>query len=126
MGNAIADKVKAPEPTKKATLPAPLHGRLVGIYYRLNDVCPDEFDVWEGNFLKDAHPEREIRIWERMADAFEVAVDGQDWPLSKKKAVFAYVFSCVSCPKEYMPQHTQIKELTGSEAKTIHRIWHGY
>jgi len=63
----------------KNILPAPLRhtslGKLEGrarkLYERVGKFLCPTYEQWELGFLRDTHPEREIRIWEWIADHFE-------------------------------------------------------
>ena len=52
-------------------LPRPLLARLGAVHERLRGVYPVTLEQFEVAVMRDADPEGEVAVWERIADAFE-------------------------------------------------------
>lgn len=60
----------ASSPIKRFALPNNLQSRAETLFQILAQINPVEREKWFEGFLRDVNPERELRIWERMAIAY--------------------------------------------------------
>lgn len=65
------DEIDASARICRAELPEGLIQRIEKLKDVFNEVCPRSLDEWIEGFRADMHPEREIAIWEKMAERFE-------------------------------------------------------
>jgi hypothetical protein len=56
-------------PIRHESLPDPLLRRVRSIHGRIRDVYGVSLEQFEVGFMRDAHPEREVAVWERIVEA---------------------------------------------------------
>jgi hypothetical protein len=83
-----ADRIKS-GPIRHEGLPDDLLERLRAIHAAIKDVYSTTLEQFEVGFMRDAHPEREVAIWERIVDAMERVMAAM--PTVDKKTVFRTV-----------------------------------
>ncbi len=71
MKTRIIDKDKIDTQTYHDELPENLVERIKRFKEVFNEVCPRSLEEWIDGFREEMHPEREIAIWEKMAERFE-------------------------------------------------------
>lgn len=108
-------------PPRHASLP---HNLIVRI--RINqkifaEVLPMSIEETIYHFRCDTHPEKELEIWERMGAAYLEAIDGKDYDLAKKTAIFSVLLDRTSGPfskKDY----SKFSPLTEKEVKHLEKL----
>ena len=60
-----------PGPVRHEELTPELTERARSLYERVGHLMYSSFEQWELGFCRDTHPEREIMVWEAIADALE-------------------------------------------------------
>jgi hypothetical protein len=83
------------------------------------EVDQSSFDKWMDDFRRDADPDREIAIWERMAAAYSRYISGKNLSLETKLDVFQVVLLRSTAPAEEVLNHLTLKVLTEEDAKEI-------
>lgn len=84
----------------REALPPQLHTRVLLAGAALAGALPMPHADWEQSFLRDADPETEITIWERIAAVFIQATAGRVMPDEKRRAICSLLvsFSTVGMP----------------------------
>jgi hypothetical protein len=93
--------------------------RLKKIRGAFAEVDQSSFDKWIDDFRRDADPDREIAVWERMAAAYSRYVSGKNLSLETKLDVFQVVLLRSTAPAEEVLNHLKLKVLTENDAKEI-------
>jgi hypothetical protein len=83
------------------------------------EVDKRSFDKWVDDFRRDADPDLEIAVWERMATAYSRYVSGKNLSLETKLDVFQVVLVRSSAPAEEVLKNLTLKVLTEEDAKEI-------
>ena len=78
------DEHLRPTPIRHKTLPDKLVERIKKYHTILAEVDPAPPETLIDDFRKDMHPEREVAIWEGIADKYQRRVKAW-WPVNKKK-----------------------------------------
>jgi hypothetical protein len=93
-----------PSPLRRSQLPLDLEQRARAVYGRLGaeGTLIPTFEQFELDFCRDAHPEREIAIWETMATVLEKSLE-QFPRANRREAMTIILFLSVgkSAPKRY-------------------------
>jgi hypothetical protein len=93
--------------------------RIKKIRGAFSEVDQSSFDKWVDDFRRDADPDREIAVWERMAAAYSRYISGKNLSLESKLEVFQVVLLRSSAPAEEVLSHLTLKVLTAEDAKEI-------
>jgi hypothetical protein len=64
----------------------------------LLEVDGNPMEDWISTFRKDAHPNREIAIWELIADAYRRSTAGRTFQLEAKKELFSFLLALTCGP----------------------------
>jgi hypothetical protein len=93
--------------------------RIKTLHQTFQEVDPSSFDQWVQDFKRDQDPEREIRLYEGMAEAYRSYCSGKNLTLSAKQDVYQVVLLRSGAPdKEVLPR-LNLKTLTVEDAKEI-------
>lgn len=84
----IDPRVLKKAPIRHDRLPAELIRRISMIRSAMNDVYPISMEEWVEGFQRDAHPSREIRVWEFIASNYLQIKSVVDLSNSEKREVF--------------------------------------
>jgi hypothetical protein len=115
-----------PQQTKQSTLTSDQITRIKKAHAILGEVDTSSLDQTIGDFEKDRDPEREIRIWESIADGYQSYCSRHQLSEEGKTDVFGLLLlrSGTSDEKEIMTR-VQLKELTPEEARTVISVYRG-
>lgn len=81
-------------PTRHATLAPELVERIIRIKSILVEVDDSSLEEALDDFKRDAHPEKEVAIWERMASVYRgYVLFNRDLTLDQKRDVYAVLLS---------------------------------
>jgi hypothetical protein len=95
---------------------APVREQLRVLQETLAEVYPQSLEEWEDGFRRDAHAEREIALWLRIAEAYRRAVTERAYEPAQKRDVFAVFLSCANNPREHVLNVVKLRALTRGEA----------
>jgi hypothetical protein len=87
------------------------------------EVDPSSLDEWIDNFKRDAHPDRELFVWEKMANAYSRYVTGKDLSLEAKKDVFQVVLLRSGAAEDEVITHMNLQILTEKDAREIMKFY---
>jgi hypothetical protein len=91
----------------------------------LDEVYPQTIEFWEDGFCRDAHPDKEIAIWEHMAFVYESAKDLGKTQEARRE-LFRLILACSSSNERDVLQVLSIQNISRTTAKeVIHRYFHG-
>lgn len=95
--------------------------RITRIQRVFAEVYPASLEQTINDFKRDAHPDREIAVWESMATAYEQYLHNQPNPLGlpRKKEAFALLLSRSMMPENEAIRNANLKLLTAADAKQI-------
>ena len=77
----------------KEKLPDDLYKRLQNIYEKTYEANPTTFSEFEKNISRDNNPEREISIWENIAQSYFQYVSIGNFNLKEKREMFNFLLS---------------------------------
>jgi hypothetical protein len=92
---------------------------LRSIHRTIKEVYPVSFELWEGGFRRDTHPEQEIALWKVIADGFQHFTAGRAYTPEQKQDIFNILLGACNCGKDIV--HYVTDPLTLSKAQ-IDRI----
>jgi hypothetical protein len=84
MNTAELAEIARNTPRRHETLPTDLLADVERIKRTLDDVYPMSLDDWIDGFLRDRHPENEVRWWVKFCALFTVHAHGQP-PVIRKE-----------------------------------------
>lgn len=73
-------------------------------------------EQWVDNFKRDADPDRELRVWERMAHAYRAYCEGKQLSAAAKKDVYRVVLLRSMAPEQDVLKQVKLAELSHEEA----------
>ena len=74
---------------------------------------------WVDNFKRDMDPDKELRVWERMAKAYRAYCGGKDLSPEKKKDVFRVVLLRSMATEHDVLEQAKLKELSRDDAIAV-------
>jgi hypothetical protein len=83
------------------------------------DVDPSPLGKWVDDFKRDVNPERELRIYEGMADAYRAYCDGRKLSSQAKSDVYQVVLLRSGAPDAEVLPRLKLSELSVSDAKNV-------
>lgn len=87
-------------PPRHAELPPEVLIRIRLVRAALLGVYGHSMEFWVRGFLHDAHPTREVEIWERLAAAYLEYVQYRNPPSSARASAFKYLLSIINGAEE--------------------------
>jgi hypothetical protein len=89
-----------------------------------SEVDSSPLEKWVEDFKRDSHPEKELEIWEAMANAYESFTTTKNLTLDAKKEVFQVVLLRSGAPEEDVLLHLKLKVLSEKDAREIMALFH--
>jgi hypothetical protein len=83
----------------------------------LAEVEHSPIDKWVDNFKRDADPDKELAIWERIADGYARYCSNRLLSIEAKKDVFQLLLLRSMAPEQEVLNQVKLKTLTVDEAK---------
>jgi hypothetical protein len=74
---------------------------------------------WVDDFRRDMDPDRELRIWERMAGAYRAFCAGRSLSSEAKRDVFRVLLLRSGAPERDVLERVQLKELSREDAVAV-------
>ena len=100
-----------PGPVRHGELTPDFTERVRALYRRVGHLMYSSFEQWELGFCRDTHPEREIMVWETIADALEAYL-AEDPDASIKQTLGQLVsLSMGAKPKTEDAKNRRLQEL---------------
>jgi hypothetical protein len=89
--------------------------------YKLRDTLAEvehsPIDKWVDNFKRDANPDKELAIWERIADGYTRYCSKRRLSIEAKKDVFQLLLLRSMASEQEVLNHVKLKTLSADEAK---------
>jgi hypothetical protein len=110
-------------PVRHGELTADQLRRLRMLQAAFAEVDPTPLEKWVDDFKRDRDPDREIRIYEAMAQAYVAYGRGRNLSLSAKKDVYRVVLLRSGAPEAEVLKHLELKELSLADVKDVLRLY---
>jgi hypothetical protein len=86
----------------------------------LSEVYPKTLNQWEDGFRRDRHAEREIAIWEIIAQRYTAFVDANKLNKKQRKEVFQLMVRCTNVPnRSAFWETTRPQSLTREQVEAV-------
>jgi len=99
--------------------------RIRKIHEMFQEVNGISLDETIENFKRDVNPEKEIEIWEKIAEAYTGYCSGRTLTLEKKKIVYEILLLRSLAPEEYVLENLKSNLLSPEEAKEVMSHYQG-
>ncbi|MBL7911288.1 MAG: hypothetical protein JNJ41_09570 [Bacteroidia bacterium] len=113
----------SPGPILADTLSSVQLKKIDYLYATFKEVDPTTKEKWIEDFKRDQDPDREIEIWEMMANAYNSYCKGKEISLDVKKEVFKLVLMRSGSTEEETLGHLTLDFLKPEEAKEIMKAY---
>jgi hypothetical protein len=118
-GVQVSPKDIHPQPNRQSKLSAAQLGRIKKLQVALSEVDDSSLDKWIEDFEKDRDPEREIRIWEAMAKAYQAYCSEHALNIRGKGEVMGLLLLRSGTTSEEAIQQFQPEVLTAKEGRDV-------
>jgi len=112
-----------PSPTQHQSLTAAQMERVERLQRTFAEVDPTPLAKWVEDFKRDRDPDRELRIYEGMADAYRAYCNGRKLSPRAKTDVYRVVLLRSGAPEAEVLPRLKLEELTVAEAKEVLRLY---
>ena len=92
--------------------------RVVSIKEALSIPYPKPLQEWIDGFKRDLHPEREIEIWEGIAERYINFIKGKHFTLAQHKEIFKFYLCATVMTKEDLEKELEGSHLLNGNFKT--------
>jgi hypothetical protein len=106
-----------PGPIKHQGLSPKQMERIYKLRDTLAEVEHSSIEKWIDNFKRDANPDKELAIWERIADGYARYCSKRLLSIDAKKDVFQLLLLRSMASEKEVLNHIKLKTLTVDEAK---------
>lgn len=104
-------------PIRRESLTKEQEQRIRRIREIFTEVRPSPEEKWFDDFKRDADPDREIAIWERMARAYQQYCSKRQISREAKKEVFTLLLMRSAAPEEEVIKDSELRVLSIDDAK---------
>ena len=87
------------------------------------EVDPTPLDKWVDDFKRDRDPERELRVYEGMANAYRAYCNGRNLSLRAKADVYQVVLLRSGAPDAEVLPRLKLGELSVADAQDVLRLY---
>lgn len=108
-----------PEPIKRQGLSPKQMERIYKLRDTLAEVERSPIERWVDNFKRDVDPDKELTIWERIADGYARHCSRKRLSLEAKEDVFQLLLLRSMASEQEVLSHVKLKTLTLDEAKEV-------
>lgn len=115
----VDPKTLQPGPIQRNKLSDEQMARIREIRSTFAEVDSSTMEKWVDDFKRDANPDRELEVWERMSKAYKSYCTGRTLSLIAKKDVFGVVLLRSSASEQDVLKHVQLKELSRDDAVEV-------
>ena len=109
-------------PIRHDELPPPLVERIERLAEVFDDVLPGHSGDWVDDFRRDARPEDEVALWERLAGEYLRFTDPDD-PRRRKRDVLKVLLNCANNSPVVASVTAECDTLSRAEVRTICDRW---
>ena len=115
----VDPKTIQPGPIRRDSLTHEQMARIRALQATFVEVDGQTVEQWVDNFKRDADPDKELRIWERMSKAFRAFCDGRKLSPEAKKDVFSVVLLRSMASEQDVLEHMKLKVLSREDAIAV-------
>jgi hypothetical protein len=106
-------------PIRRDALTEEQMARIRAVRATFVDVDGQTLEQWVDNFKRDADPDKELQIFERMAKAYSAFCSGRKLALSAKQDVYRVVLLRSMASEQDVLERLELRELTRDDAIAI-------
>ena len=115
----VDPKTIQPGPIRHEALNENQLARIRALHITFAEVDPNPLEKWVDNFKRDADPDRELEVWERMARAYRRYCETRPLSPEAKRDVFRVVLLRSTAPEQEVLEKVKLKTLSRDEAAEI-------
>lgn len=115
----IDPKTIQPGPIQRDALSDEQMARIRILQATFAEVDGQPVEKWVDNFKRDLDPDKELRVWERMAKAYRSYCDGRKLSLEAKKDVYRVVLLRSMASEHDVLERAKLKELSRDDAIAV-------
>lgn len=112
-----------PGPVRHEQLSAAQMERIKKLQQTFSEVDPMPLEKWVDDFKRDLNPDRELRVYEGMAEAYTAYCSGRNLTPLAKQDVYQVVLLRSSAPDAEVLQQLNLKALSIDDAKEILKLY---
>ena len=106
-----------PGPTRHEGLSLKQMERIYKLRGALAEVEHSPIEKWVDNFKRDANPDKELAVWERIADGYTRYCSKRPLSIGAKEDVFQLLLLRSMASEQEVLNHVKLKTLTVDQAK---------
>lgn len=115
-----------PQPSRHSRLSGEQITRVKQVQSALSEVDPSSIDKWTEDFEKDRDPEKELRLWEAIANAFQAYCSTHPIGIEGKQDVLQILIArSGSSDETQVIRHVRLSTLTPQEARDVMGYFRG-
>lgn len=108
-----------PGPIRHESLTEEQLARIETLKKTFAEVSDQSLEQWVDNFKRDANPDSELVVWERMAKAYNRYCSNRELQFAAKEEVFKIVLLRSMAPKEEVLERLELKIIPRDDAMEI-------
>jgi hypothetical protein len=112
-------KTIQPGPVRWDALSDEQMARIRSLQATFAEVDGQTVEKWVDDFKRDADPDKELRVWERMAKAYRAYCDGRKLSTEAKKDVYRVVLLRSMASEQDVLERAELKELSREDARAV-------
>lgn len=115
----VDPKTIQPGPIRRDALSDEQMARIRALQAVFVEVDGQTVEQWVDSFKRDADPDKELRVWERMAKAYRAYCDGKQLSPAAKKDVYRVVLLRSMASEQDVLERVKLNELTRDDAIAV-------
>lgn len=108
-----------PGPIRRDALSHEQMARIRALQAVFVEIDKQTVEQWVDNFKRDADPDAELRIWERIAKAYRTYCDGRQLSAVAKKDVYRVALLCSMASQKDVLERIKLDELSRDDAIAV-------
>jgi hypothetical protein len=115
----VDPKTLQPGPIRRDSLSDEQMARIRSLRATFAEVDGQTVEQWADGFKRDVDPDKELRVWERMAKAFRAYCDGRKLSPEAKQDVYLVVLLRSMASEQDVLERAKLQELSREDALAI-------
>jgi hypothetical protein len=115
----VDPKTIHPGPIQRESLSDEQMARVRKLQATFVEVDGQTVEKWVDDFRRDADPDRELRVWERMAKAYHAYCDGRKLSPDAKKEVYRVLLLRSMASEQEVLERSKLKELSRDDVIAV-------